>query len=199
MIKVPYHQNLELPEQPCGYMDHYLWMNNGYEPKAAFYFAYNEEALRVRLVAAVTEPLVLALKDNGEIWEDNCLELFWQPFPDHPDYFNFECNALGYMIIGKGPDREHRSCCLSALKPQMEVYTVVRPGKEFEVNYTIPFAAVEKLFGKPFHPQKGDTFRFNTYICGESTKPMHFGMWSPIDVAEPDFHRPEYFGEGMFD
>ncbi|MBR3931598.1 MAG: hypothetical protein IKJ46_03350, partial [Tidjanibacter sp.] len=27
------------------------------------------------------------------------------------------------------------------------------------------------------------------------TDPVHFVSWSPIGVEQPDFHRPEWFGE----
>lgn len=199
MIRIPYQKDLLLPETPAGEMGHYLWMNNGYTPAAAFYWAYNEHALRLRLACDVGEPTVFALHDEGNIWEDHCMEFFFQPFPDHPDYFNFECNALGCMIIGKGSGREGRSLITARLKPQLEVCTTVRPGKGWQAEYVIPFQAIEELYGRPFHPQKGDTFRFNMYICGEKTPQMHFGACFAIETPAPDFHRPEYFGEGMFD
>ncbi len=198
MITVPYQKDLKLPEEPCGRMDHYLWMDNGYTPAAAFYWAYNERALRLRMVCDVGEPTVFTLQDDGAVWEDNCMEFFFQPFAQDSHYLNFECNALGCMVIGKGAGRQDRENLTATLKPQLDVCTTVRPGKGWAVEYTIPFAALEKIFGKPFLPKKGDSFQFNIYICGEKTPKMHFGTCFPIQTPAPDFHRPEFFGEGVF-
>lgn len=201
MLKIPYQKDLELPSEPSGKIDTYLWMDNGCEPEAAFYVCYNETALRVRLTAAIKEPIVYALKDDGNVWEDNCLEFFFAPYAGvgDPDYLNFECNSLGYMVIGKGPARDGRESVVDWLKPKMDVYTVIRPGKGVEINYTIPFAALQELFGKDAPLKKGDRVRMNFYACGEKTPQMYFGMWSKIESASPDFHLPQFFGEGVLD
>ena len=198
MVKIPYDQQLTLPDIPLGEMNCYPWDESGYTPKGTFTLVYNEEALRVRLTSPVEHPLVLTMEDEGPVWEDNCLEFFFAPYQGCPDYINFECNALGAMVIGKGPDRDHRVSVVEELKGQMDVCTVVRPGKGFEVHYTVPLKALAALFGRETL-KKGDVIRMNFYICGEKTDPMHFGMWNPIVVAEPDFHRPEFFGEGVLD
>ena len=53
----------------------------------------------------------------------------------------------------------------------------------------------------PFHligvdpealPEK---LRANFYKCGDCTAHPHFLSWSPIDTPNPDFHRPDFFGE----
>lgn len=198
MIRIPYQKNLELEEEPSGIIGHYGWMENGYTPYAAFYWAYNEEALRVRLVSAVKELTVFTTRDDGEVWADNCMELFFQLFRDDPDYLNVECNPLGCMVIQKGAGRENRALLTARLKPQMEVCTVIRPGSGWEAGYIIPFSAIAELYQRPFRPEKGDLLRFNAYICGEKTPLMHFGSCFPIDTPQPDFHRPEFFGIGAF-
>jgi hypothetical protein len=40
--------------------------------------------------------------------------------------------------------------------------------------------------------------RANFYKCGDKTKRAHFLSWNPIDIAKPDFHRPDFFGEITF-
>ena len=53
---------------------------------------------------------------------------------------------------------------------------------------------IKGLFGKAdFSP--GDVLRGNFYKCGDDAAFPHYGMWSPVLTGEPDFHRPEYFGE----
>ena len=35
----------------------------------------------------------------------------------------------------------------------------------------------------------------NFYKCGDDTKYPHFGCWNEVVWEEPDFHRPECFGD----
>ena len=197
MLKIPYNENLTLPDSPLGRMNIYPWDETGYTPEATITMVYNEQALRVRLTSPVTELTVLTNKDNGEVWKDNCLELFLAPYADHPDYINFECNALAAMVIGKGADRHDRANLVAQLKPQMQVYSKIH-AEGFEVNYTIPLAALAEIYDRPLL-QKGAVMRLNAYICGEATPIMHFGMLFPIQTPAPDFHRPEFFGEAVLD
>lgn len=196
MLKIPYQKDLILPEAPLGRMNIYPWDETGYTPEGTITMVYNEEALRVRLTSPIAELTVLTNRDNGPVWEDNCLELFLAPYAVDPAYINFECNALGAMVIGKGPGRADREDLIDALKHRMNVKTVITPGKGFEVHYTIPLAALANLFGKPTL-QKGDALRLNAYICGEATPIAHFGMLFPIHTPAPDFHRPEFFQEAV--
>jgi hypothetical protein len=198
MLKIPYNKDLTLPEAPLGKMNLYPWDNAGYTPEATLKMVYNESALRVCLYAAVETPTVLTNQDDGPVWEDDCLELFLAPYAEDPDYINFECNALGAMVIGKAASRADRQNLIAALKPQMGVYTVNYPGKGFEVHYTLPLAALAELYNKPLL-KKGDMMRLNAYKCGEATPIPHFGMLFPIENPTPDFHRPEFFQEAVLD
>ncbi len=186
-----------LPPMPLGYIDQYPWDREGYCPKGEVFFSYDESALYVKLFAPIKEELtVLTREDNGPVWEDNCMEFFFAPFGREEDYLNIECNSVGAMVIGKGAGRHDRQSVVATMKPHMNVKAEVLPQKGWQVTYTLPFALVEEIYGKPFAPKKGDTFCFNAYICGEKTPIMHFGSWSPIDAPAPDFHRPECFGIG---
>lgn len=196
MLEIPYNKDLILPTAPLGEMGIYPWDETGYTPKATITMVYNEEFLRVRLQSPVTELTVLTNRDNGPVWEDNCLELFLAPYADHPDYINFECNPLCAMVIGKGAGRKERVSLVSLLKPLMKVSSTIHAGKGYEINYTIPLAALAEIYDRPLL-QKGDILRMNAYICGEATPIMHFGMLFPIDTPTPDFHRPEFFGKAV--
>ena len=43
-----------------------------------------------------------------------------------------------------------------------------------------------------------DMIRGNFYKCADDTDSIHFVSWAPIHTENPDFHRPEYFGELYF-
>lgn len=136
------------------------------------------------------------LSDNGRQWEDSCVEVFIQD-PEGPDYYNFEINALGKVLACSGPDRHNR-------KPRgaEEMAQILRVAAfegpqdhtggiwTWRVAVCIPFALIgvdpERL------PQ---SLRANFYKCGDLTAHPHFLSWSPIDTPQPDFHRPEFFGE----
>ncbi len=45
----------------------------------------------------------------------------------------------------------------------------------------------------------GKTYRGNFYKCAELSGKPHFVTWNPIRLEEPDFHRPDFFGEIEFE
>ena len=185
--------------EPQGFIECYPWDEKNYCPRGELTLSYDENNLYVKLFAPIQEELtVLTKEDDGPVWEDNCLEFFFAPFGKEEDYLNIECNPAGAMVIGKGAGRADRVSVVNLLKPQMQVQTSVEKGKGWQVSYAIPFAAIGVLYQKSYAPEKGDSFSFNAYLCGEKTPIMHFGSWSPIDTPAPDFHRPEYFGIGVF-
>ena len=134
--------------------------------------------------------------DNGSQWEDSCVEFFVQD-PDGSVYYNFEINALGKVLACSGSGRSNR-------KP--------RPAEEMEA--IARFASVKKLDTEkeglqswrvciiiPFELIGVDPenlpvkLRANFYKCGDKTAHPHFVSWNPIGTPDPDFHRPEFFGE----
>ena len=51
---------------------------------------------------------------------------------------------------------------------------------------------MKSCYGSGLKP--GVKLRGNFYNCDESIHP-HFGTWNPVVAAQPDFHRPECFGD----
>jgi hypothetical protein len=58
----------------------------------------------------------------------------------------------------------------------------------------ITFSAIEQLTGGKVNKDK---WFANFYRCGGRTEPQ-YAVWHNIDVSEPDYHRPEHFGELVF-
>ena len=102
-----------------------------------------------------------------------------------------EVNAAGVALMAVGPDRERRTL-LTACPEGMDFQASVHAGGWWAVTYTLPFALIEALFGRPLAP--GAAMRGNFYKCDESIHP-HFGSWNPVVAPAPDFHWPEYIGE----
>ena len=172
-------------------IDSYVWDVQGYCPEARAYCAWDGEGLHVLLCAMEKEICTEATEFNGEVYRDSCLECFLQPFADDPRYLNIETNAAGVALIGFGSNRADR-VRLSEMPEGMDVRASRHRGAWWAVAYTIPRTLLEALYGRA--PRPGDVMRGNFYKCDESIHP-HFGSWSPIVHFQPDFHRPEWFGE----
>jgi hypothetical protein len=39
----------------------------------------------------------------------------------------------------------------------------------------------------------------NFYKCGDELQTPHFLSWNPIEIDQPDFHRPDFFGTLEFE
>ena len=175
------------------FIDRYVWAGD-YQPEARAYVRRDDQALRVLLCAK--EPTVSArVRDfGGPVYTDSCLEFFFKPFADDPCYMNVEVNAAGAALIGLGAGREGRSQ-LPACPGGMDIRASVHAGEWWAVAYSLPYALIGAIFGRPFAPE--GSIMGNFYCCDETIHP-HFGSWSPIDAPAPDFHRPECFGRLVF-
>lgn len=115
---------------------------------------------------------------------------------------NFEFNCVGTCLA---TSRKGKYIDVIPLSPNhleeierfsslgREPFGVKEGETHWELTVKIPF----RLLGvDPFDlPQK---LMVNFYKCGDATAVPHYVSWSPIPIASPDFHRPEYFGEISF-
>ena len=140
--------------------------------------------------------------DNLRQWEDSCVEVFIED-PAGSVYYNFEINPLGKVLAASGPSREGRKP-----RPQEEMQEILRfvrlDGVHPEELATKDLAGVQSWrvgVAIPFRlvgvaPDRlPKLLRANFYKCGDKTAHPHFVSWNPIGTAQPDFHRPEFFGE----
>jgi Carbohydrate-binding family 9 len=44
----------------------------------------------------------------------------------------------------------------------------------------------------------GQLMRANLYKCGDRLTKPHYATWNPVVSQKPDYHRPESFGEWIF-
>ena len=45
----------------------------------------------------------------------------------------------------------------------------------------------------------GKEIKANFYKCGDELQTPHFLSWNPIQIEQPDFHRPDFFGTLEFE
>ena len=115
---------------------------------------------------------------------------------------NFECNCIGAMVASR---RKGRAEDVQPLSPE-QMARIERkctyPREAFEerdgmyewtVEERIP---LDLIFQKPMTDEQFPlTLRANFYKCADKTKRPHFVSWRPIDLPNPDFHCPQFFGE----
>jgi hypothetical protein len=170
-----------------------------YAPFCHGRIARTQDALVVDFRVSGLDLRAQNLADNGSQWEDSCCELFVED-PDGSCYYNFEVNPLGKVLAASGPDRNNR-----VRRPAEEMEEILRTARfqgpqdysggiwDWRVTLLIPFHLIG--VDADLLPAK---LRANLYKCGDLTAHPHFLSWSPIGTPQPDFHRPEYFGEFLF-
>jgi hypothetical protein len=189
---------------PALTIDHYLWLDNGYAPRVEVKLCWSALNLYVFFKVFESEITVRFAEFQDPVYKDSCVELFVDPFPEkNVGYVNIETNAIGAVLIAVGPGRTGRTPIprddlkgfeiVSALKKPMQG----PHGAEFwTLTYRLPLALFEKYYNGKIRP--GRRARANFYKCGDDAAPAHYGAWSPVLCAEPDFHRPEFFGSLRF-
>ena len=154
---------------------------------------YDETALYVRLSAQ--EPNIRA-EERGPLGVpcvDSCLEFFFCPIAGDARYLRIECKPNGCLYLGVCntgrriirllPDE------VKAIEPTVEM---TEGG--WSVTYAVP-ADYVRLFFPAFELKPGATIRANCYMCGDLTVQEHYMSWNPVEVVDPDFHVPAFFGK----
>ncbi len=128
--------------------------------------------------------------------EDSCLEFFFCPVPEDSRYFNVEVNPNGCVFLGFGSGRSS----VTRLFPINPVITpsISRFDGGWQVSYQIPFSFI-RLFAPEFSGISGSCIRANCYKCGDLTVQEHYFSAFPIDLPNPDFHQPNFFGTLQFE
>jgi hypothetical protein len=158
----------------------------------------------------VEDRYVRAVVDRyqGPVSTDSCVELFFTPGSDLLDgYFNIEMNCGGTTLFrhqhGRGiRRREVTGEDGRLLEPAHTLPSRVDPEMSgpvtWLVSYRVPFDVLAR-YSPVQRPRAGAAWRANLYKCGDATSHPHWLAWSPVDVAAPDFHRPEFFGTLRFE
>lgn len=178
------------------------WADFPYCPDVKFRVAHTGEAILVNYRVTEASVRAVAPADQGRVWEDSCCEFFVRA-EDEDEYYNFECNCVGTLLVnfGKKGDRHHA--------PESVLANVKRwsslgrePFEErigecsWELSLVIPATS---LFNHDIKDLSGITLRGNFYKCGDLLQTPHFLSWSPIDLPQPCFHCPEFFGRLVFE
>ncbi|MDD2799182.1 MAG: carbohydrate-binding family 9-like protein [Bacteroidales bacterium] len=171
-----------------------------YKPIASFSIARDEERIYLYYFVRGNSLRALYSEDLSEVWTDSCVEFFLQ-VPGDANYYNFEFNCIGTCYAAKRESRANFTLLTKDELSQIQRYTKLDKSsfqeKEglfaWDLLVSIPFSLIG-LEGANL-PEK---IRANFYKCADATIIPHFVSWNPIDTPNPDFHRPEFFGEIYF-
>lgn len=179
------------------------WKEFSYKPEVKFILAYSDSELYIKYY--VRESFVKAEKvqDNSKVCEDSCVEFFVAP-TDDGIYYNFEFNSIGTCYLGSGHGRDDSKPVNNDLVGKVRRLSSMenlpfseRQGEqEWELTVAIP---LDVIFGEKIQGIKGRKIKANFYKCGDMLSKPHYLTWNKIATANPDYHRPEYFGEIIFD
>ncbi|MCG8615775.1 MAG: carbohydrate-binding family 9-like protein [Desulfobacterales bacterium] len=176
-------------------------------PKAEFKLAYDTDALHLKFRVADRYVLARAKEDQGDVWKDSCVELFFTPGTDiSPGYFNLEMNCGGTMLfhfqerprkdkVIIGDDDCRRIERVHAMPKFID--PEITDEVTWTVGYRLPVALLEK-YCPVIRPRPGVIWRANFYKCADESSHPHWLTWAGVDRPRPDFHRPEFFGQVEF-
>lgn len=174
-----------------------------YRPKVEFRMAHTDNAILLHF--QVKEGSVRAKygEDNGSVWTDSCVEFFSVPAADGI-YYNIECNCIGTILVGAGPERNNRERAPQEVMDKVQRWAslgrkpfIERVGEcNWEVALIIPYTV---FFKHQITSLDGKTLTANFYKCGDELQTPHFVSWNPIGIEKPDFHRPDFFGTLEFE
>ena len=174
-----------------------------YTPKTSFKLFHDGKNLYIRFDVTENDIHTLVTEDFGKIWTDPCVEFFVSP-QGNMDYYNFECTCIGKMLMAWHPEgaaKEDASLDLLGTIERIpslgkENFPLRKGENRWSIIEIIPAAA---LFRSNIESWSGKTMRANFYKCGDNLPTPHFVSWNPINWPEPSFHRPEFFGEIVFE
>ncbi|MDR0422748.1 MAG: hypothetical protein LBH72_07050 [Proteiniphilum sp.] len=153
--------------------------------KLYLYYSVTGEAVRV-----------VSTEDFGPVWEDSCVEFFMQREGEYC-YRNFECNMLGVLLSCRHETRGKGEKQILDMPSVFRYSTVCHryEGDRQVCDWGMYLEIPKKAMGFGVRESlSGQRIRANFYKCGDKTPEPHFLSWNPIDLPEPDFHVPQFFG-----
>ena len=174
-----------------------------YKPKVEFAAAHTGDALLLHYRVEEQSVRAVACKDHEHIWEDACAEFFIMPAEDG-FYYNLECNCTGKLLVAVGKDRNNRQPAPAEVMQGIdrwaslgtEPFDTRNEPTKWELCLRVP---ISTFFLHKFESFDGMKARGNAYKCGDNLPVPHFISWNPIKTENPDFHRPEFFGQMHFE
>ncbi len=169
-----------------------------YKPETQFFIARSEDAVYLHYTVKGLSLKAVYSEDQSNVHEDSCVEFFCMP-EGADSYTNFEFNAIG---VCSASWRKGRSEGIVPF-PEGDMQRIERyatagtePFEEKTGEHSWELTVKIPLDMMGVNPENlPEKIRGNFYKCADKTEAVHFVSWAPIATENPDFHRPEFFGE----
>ena len=129
--------------------------------------------------------------EGGHVCDDSCMEFFFKPDVLDVNYMNFEFNPDGVLNLSIGAGRAGRTKIMDDRRI-FNIVSIANDG-DWTLKFYIPDSFLFSHF-KTLSP----ICRANLYKCGNLTDHKHYATWSEIEVENPDYHIPDFFGKLVF-
>ena len=166
-----------------------------YRPVTAVKAAVYDNSLLVFMETDETEIRAEEKDFSNKVHTDSCMEFFLMPSPyNSAQYINWEINPVGALNLSIGTHRYDRHPInIENYRKLFNVRTNIH-NAGWNLEYRIPLSFLRRIF-PILELRSGHSMRGNFYKCGDKTARPHYACWSPIELAEPDFHCPYFFGD----
>ena len=174
-----------------------------YTPEVTARLWHNDKTLFINYNVKEENIAALAVSDNGEVWKDSCVEFFFAP--DGNGYYNLEANCTGKVLLSHRLGRKENveyatSEVLDKITRDPSLGKIEFTQKKSDGPWSLQLAIpVSTFFKHGLNSFNGLKARCNIYKCGDDLLKPHFLSLFPINTPQPDFHRPEFFGEIIFE
>lgn len=167
---------------------------------------YNNDGLIVIFKVVEKNIKAISEKNNDAVFQDSCVEFFFNPNLSKTGYFNLETNCGGVVLFGVRSKKGEKSVKLSDSEiEELSIKTTlpkiikkeIKEETEWVIEYKIPFELLKKYMEFPI-PASGDIWLGNFYKCADNSTTPHWLTWNKIEFDMPNFHLPEFFGKIIF-
>ncbi len=173
-----------------------------YKPEVRVRVAHTDSSLLLDYEVKEETVRAAAKGDNGNVWEDSCVEFFFKD-SQAEKYYNIECNCAGTLLIAEGEGRNDRRHLPVEKLEKVSRWSSLGSAQfeernapeSWHMSLVIPKDII--CLDKEALDEKG--YLANVYKCGDALKTPHFVSLYPIETPSPDFHRPEFFRELSFE
>lgn len=196
------HMDLLMTALPLQPIEINPWPEFATSAEAGFSIAHVNDAILVRYEVKEENLKSFPRDFNQNVHLDNCVE-FFIGFGDSDQYYNIELNCLGSIKIGYGSGRGNRTLLeptvLKDIRLKTQMVYVPNSGKHSFKWDLLMHLPVSIFSFDDLVKLEGLVARGNFYKCGDELPDPHFLTWNGIETPQPDFHRPEFFGQLTFE
>lgn len=176
------------------------WKEYPYKPSVALRVARSETSLVLIYDVRGLDLRADTLENNGPVWEDSCCEFFIANPADNT-YHTFEINCIGTLLASRRRSRVDADMFTSKELSRIVCHHTLERKQYYENgsthSWTLAVCIPFDLLGMDADALPARA-RANFYKCADKTGHPHYLSWNRIEIPLPDFHRPDYFGELIF-